>query len=113
MSNFNNPQVQNFKNAIEKNQLLNEYIDFDGCVNVHNDIDTARESLLDSVSDCSIINYNNAVNFLLENDPSFLNSLGLAADFGYSIDEINSETLATLLLRDMLKSEIEEVFQEI
>jgi hypothetical protein len=113
MSNFNNPQVQNFKNAIEKNQLLNEYIDFDGCVNVHNDIDTARESLLDSVSDCSIINYNNAVNFLLENDPSFLNSLGLAAEFGYTLNKLNSETLATLLLQNMLTEEINQVFQEI
>ena len=56
-----------------------------------------------------IIYYYNAVKYLAENDSSFVKSLDLACDMGYSINDLNSELLATLLYQQELLNSIEEV----
>ena len=47
--------------------------------------------------DVEIIYYSNALKYLQENDQSLATSLWIAKDFGYNIDWINSELLASLL----------------
>jgi hypothetical protein len=56
-----------------------------------------------------IIYYSKAVNYLLENDASLRESLGLANDLGFTLDNLNSETLATIHYQDALMQSIEEV----
>ena len=56
-----------------------------------------------------IIYYYRATEYLLENDSSLRESLDLASDMGCTLENLNSEVLATLLYqRDLLES-IEEV----
>ena len=43
-----------------------------------------------------IIYYSNAINYLKENDASLSESLEIAAEFGYTTENLNSELLATL-----------------
>ena len=47
--------------------------------------------------DIEITYYSNAIEYLSENDPSLRDSLELAAVFGYPPQDLNSETLASLL----------------
>jgi len=56
-----------------------------------------------------IIYYNNAVKYLSENDPSLRESLSLAYEQGYNIENLHSELLATLLYQQELLTSIEEV----
>lgn len=65
-----------------------------------------------------ILYYHNAMDFLKEHDPSLMISLEKAEELGYSLDNLNSEILANLLLQDVLmetleglRSSIEEYFR--
>ncbi len=43
-----------------------------------------------------IIYYSRAIKYLQENDPSLCESLEIASEYGYTLENINSETLASL-----------------
>jgi len=49
------------------------------------------------ITDCQIIYYASAIKYLAENDNSLKESLGIASEYGYTINELNSELLASLL----------------
>ena len=80
------------------------------------------ESLLESLEengyfDIEIIYYDKAIEYLSKNDPSLIDSLEIANDFGYTIDNLNSETLASLLASEIernrfyeFRSDIEDFF---
>jgi len=44
-----------------------------------------------------IIYYSNAIQYLKENDNSLINSIGIALELGYTLENVNSELLASLL----------------
>ena len=56
-----------------------------------------------------IIYYYRATEYLLENDSSLRESLDLASDMGCTLENLNSEVLATLLYQRNLLESIEEV----
>jgi len=56
-----------------------------------------------------IIYYNRAIKYLAENDSSLRESLELANDLGCTLENLSSETLATIHYQDYLIGEIEEV----
>lgn len=89
-----------------------QYEDFDSA-------DELIESLQEQINEDEVIYYHNAIKYLSENDASLKESLGIAEELGYSISDINSELLATLLQqREMseelsgLRDEIEEIYAE-
>ena len=51
----------------------------------------------DRLLDEEIIYYSNAITYLKENDPSLMDSMELAAEYGFSPENITSEVLASLL----------------
>ncbi len=72
-------------------------------------------------TDGEIIWYYKATEYLLKNDPSLKYSMELASGYGYSLENLNSEVLASLLFTDnnkddfntfleLLKNEIEDLF---
>lgn len=63
--------------------------------------------------DIEIIYYQKAIDFLKENDPSLLDSIALAAEYGYTIDNLNSEFLASILASDTLRTQFFELENEI
>lgn len=89
------------------------------------DLNNAYQSIYEMIEsnngfDIEIIYYNKAIAYLQENDPSLKESLGIAEEYGYSLLNINSELLASLLAsqnaRDEfsdLESEIEDFFTEL
>lgn len=60
----------------------------------------------DNVNNEEIIYYSNAMKFLSENDPSLTDSLSIANEYGYNLEDLNSEILATLLHQHIIKSEL-------
>ena len=101
-------------------------IDILGYVNPEDiDIENAYESILEALQEnggfnVEIIYYSNAIKFLQENDPSLKESLEIASEFGFSMDSLNSELLASLLASRQveeefyeLQSEIDDFFQDL
>ena len=52
-----------------------------------------------------IIYYSQAIAYLKEEDSSLNESLQLAIEYGFTLDNLNSETLATLLYQSKLQEE--------
>ena len=97
----------------EQKDLLDELykdLDIDISYDMENDkpdnMDDLREMLQERISEIEVIYYSNAMDYLRENDASLTESLGLAHDFGYTADKINSELLATILKQENAREEI-------
>ncbi len=63
--------------------------------------------------DIEVIYYSNAMEYLTKNDTSLTESLGIAAEMGFTPESINSELLASLLQSREVRSEFEELEDEI
>ena len=79
-----------------------------------------QESVLDEILYTEIIYYSRAFEYLKENDISLKESMSIAYEMGYTLQDINSETLATLLYQETLKNDwyliadkVEELFEQI
>ena len=60
-----------------------------------------------------IIYYSRAIEFLAKYDPSLTDSLELAHEYGYEVNNLNSEILASILNNDMMRREYWECRDEI
>ena len=89
---------------------------------IYDDQDTFND-FCDKVNDIimheEIIYYSRAIKYLMNNDVSLNQSLGIAIEYGYTIEHLNSELLATLLYQQKLteqwyeiETEIKEIFNE-
>ena len=70
----------------------------------------------DSIMSEEIIYYSKAIEYLMREDDSLADSLDIAKEYGYTIEQLNSELLATLLYQQRLTEqwyEIEEQVEEI
>lgn len=75
------------------------------------DIEEVREAVEQMIQEDEIIYYNNAMEFLKEEDQSLQESIGLARDYGFSIEDLNSELLATLLSQSRMMDEVEDLLK--
>jgi hypothetical protein len=94
-----------------------EGIDIDISVEDIKDIETfddLDEYLADNdLFNVEIIYYSNAMEYLIENDPSLREALGLAHDMGYEPKNLNSELLASLLASENVRSDFYDLKGEI
>lgn len=60
-----------------------------------------------------IIYHNRAMEYLSENDPSLQYSLEIAKDLGFELENLNSETLATLLASQNEREAYDEIKDEL
>ena len=76
------------------------------------ELDEQFDSYDEAVEFCyeeDIIYYNRAIKYLSENDSSLRESLELANDLGCTLENLSSETLATIHYQNYLIGEIEEI----
>lgn len=76
------------------------------------ELDEKFDSYDEAVEFCyqeDIIYYHNAIKYLSENDASLHESLELAHDFGFTLENLSSETLATIHYQNYLIGQIEEI----
>ena len=99
-----------------KKELEKRLSDFD--INVDIDDFDWWDELADYIYDngllgIEIIYYHNAIKYLSENDPSLVDSLELASDMGYEIENINSEILASLHASDKNEDKFSDASDEL
>lgn len=101
-----------------RNTELNEYCEnidialgyYEGETSTDEFVEWYTETYIHSAE---IIYYHNAMEFLLNHDPSLQESMSLASEYGYSPKDINSELLASLLLQGVLTKELESLRDDI
>lgn len=110
--------LQELKQAIENSNYLSEldfhYIiknidvetDEDGDIE---NLEEIREKIQQAIYETEVIYYSVAMEFLTENDTSLSQSLEIASELGFSPENLNSETLATLLKQQMMSEELSEI----
>jgi hypothetical protein len=90
-------QITEFLKSIHIDNVdIMDYINIDEI-----DHDNPAESIFDMINDnggfdVEIIYYSNAIEYLKRNDPSLRESINIAVDMGYTLENINSELLASL-----------------
>ncbi|CAB4150323.1 hypothetical protein UFOVP571_24 [uncultured Caudovirales phage] len=101
-----------FNNYVDKHEVLRCIQDKSFEINP-DDIDNFKGQIQEyfqenNLLDQEIIYYSNAVEFLKKHDQSLKESLGLAMGHGYTIENINSELLASLLASEHAQEEFSE-----
>ena len=100
-------------NEIRIKTLLHDTSFEDYEISDYDDYDAIIEELENQITQEDIIYYYKAMRYLSDNDQSLKDSLTLARDFGCTLEHLNSETLATILLQDKLQTELYELSEDI
>lgn len=101
------------------NELTMDALDFYASDHLDDgDLDSGTDAVIDWLQEAindeaEIIYYSRAIEFLQENDPSLTRALEIAQEFGYSLDDLNSEKLATILNYEILTEELGKIRDEI
>ena len=87
--------------------LCSDYISLD----ISFDFEITESNLMELLEECinessDVTYYSNAMKILSENDSSLRESLSIANDLGFSLDNLNSEVLASLLIENLLLDEL-------
>lgn len=113
-------KIENFLRELKTEIDVFYLVDIDN-IDHNNAFDSIRQMIEDGNGfDVEIIYYAKAIEYLAENDPSLNESLEIASEYGYEVQNLNSEILASLLAsrnaRDEfyeLENEINEFFEEL
>jgi hypothetical protein len=112
MNTTTTPQQQ----VIELLDQTIEHVGFSGYL-LNEDFTTFKEvrDLLEDngAFNVEVIYYNEAMSYLMDHDNSLKNSLELAIEYGYSIKDLNSELLASLLASENARTEFYQLESEI
>jgi len=106
-------KIENFLSKLSTEVDVLNLIDIDNI-----DHDNAYDSIYEMIDDndgfnIEIIYYSRAMDYLRENDPSLNRSIEIASDMGFSLNDINSETLASLLASQNAREDFSELKDEI
>lgn len=91
-------KIKTFLDSIEiDNVNIMDFVDIDEI-----DTDNAAESIFEMINDnggfdIEIIYYSNAIEYLKRYDNCLTESIEIAIEYGYTIENLNSELLASLL----------------
>jgi hypothetical protein len=106
-------KLERLKELVRNNNLD---IDMDYIYDENKDFDQLNEDVIQYIHESEIIYYSKAMAYLSENDNSLYESLEIAKEYGYTIENLNSELLATLLYQQNFTNEwynIREQVQQI
>jgi hypothetical protein len=91
-------QIEEFLKSLNIDNLeIMDYVDIEEI-----DMNNAFDSIYGQIDNAGgfnveIIYYSNAIQYLSENDKSLMDSIGIALENGFTLENINSELLASLL----------------
>ena len=102
-----------FLNGLRTEICITDYVNIEDI-----DIENAFESIQETIEETGgfnidVIYYSNAIKYLKENDPSLRESLEIAIEYGYELENLSSEVLASLLASQNARSEFYELQSEI
>jgi hypothetical protein len=102
-------QIEEFLKSLNIDNLeIMDYVDIEDI-----DMNNAFDSIYGQIDDAGgfnveIIYYSNAIEYLSENDKSLMDSIGIALEIGYTLENINSEVLASLLASENARNDFQE-----
>ena len=88
-------------------------IDINYIYDENKDFDQLNEDVIQYIHESEIIYYSKAIDYLSENDNSLFESLEIAKEYGYTIENLNSELLATLLYQQNLTNEWYNISEQV
>ena len=107
-------KILDYLSSIEIDNLsVSDYIKLD---NIHENIDFDEITEIiysNNGFNVEIIYHHKAMEYLMDNDPSLKESLGLASDMGFTPENLNSETLASILASERIAQDWESKRGEI
>lgn len=90
-------KIVDFLNYLNTEITITDYVTLED-IDFENAFTSIYESIQDNNGfDIDIIYYSNAIQYLKENDSSLKDSLEIAIEYGYTLENISSELLASLL----------------
>ena len=89
---------------------FNYFLNFDEHTNLKEITDVLHDN---NAFDQEVIYYATAIKYLQENDPSLSESMEIANEYGFTLDNLNSEILASLLKTQNVTQEFSELETEI
>jgi hypothetical protein len=104
MNNLSEIQYDKIYEFFQKNELnylnVNEYLNFEDFDNL--DFSNAFQDIFEILDDnnaftIEIIYYSVAMDYLIKHDTSLTDSIELALEYGFKLEDLNSEILASLL----------------
>lgn len=116
-------QINKLKEIIEAEEknydfsdLVFNYIDIEELKEI--DVDDLKDYLEDlnqdkEITNTEVINYTNAIEYLSENDCSLNESFELARELGFTLDNIDSEILASLLKSENNREDYREFIGDV
>ena len=106
-------KIENFLRELNTEIDVSYLVDIDN-IDHDNAFDSIRQMIEDGNGfDVEIIYYAKAREYLAENDPSLHESLEIASEYGYEVQNLNSEILASLLASRNVRDEFYELEDEI
>lgn len=107
-------QIEEYLKGLEKSSNLNvDLLCHVDCEEVEN-FDDIRNAIDDRNGfEQEVIYYSNAIEYLQENDASLNKSLAIAAEMGFTLENLNSEVLASLLKTQNEREKFEELESEV
>ena len=106
-------KIENFLRELKTEIDVLYLVDIDN-IDHDNAFDSIRQMIEDGNGfDVDIIYYAKAMEYLAENDTSLSESLKIASEYGYEVQNLNSEILASLLASRNVRDEFYELEDEI
>ena len=103
-------KLERLKELVKDNNLD---IDIDYIYDENKDFDQLNEDVIQYINESRIIYYSKAIAYLSDNDASLYESLEIAKEYGYTIEDLNSELLATLLYQQNFTNEWYNISEQV
>ena len=103
-------KLERLKELVKDNNLD---IDMDYIYDKNKDFDQLNEDVIQYIHESEIIYYSKAMAYLSDNDNSLYESLEIAKEYGYTIENLNSELLATLLYQQNFTNEWYNISEQV
>ena len=105
---------ERLKELFNDTRYLNEYINIDSVLNTeyYDEITSTDELCIiicERINEVEVIYYSTAMEILKEEDQSLTESLNLAHGLGYTAENLNSEILATLIIRERCIEDLNDI----
>ncbi len=102
----------------KETRYLNDYLNINSILNeeYYSEITNVKElteRIEERIQETEVIYYSEAISILKEEDPSLTESFEIAEEFGYTLKNLNSEVLATLIVQQRLNEELYDFIKEV
>lgn len=105
-------QDEKIKDLFDNTNFLIE-LDYEYTIFNSKSLEDLEEDFYQMINEHEMIYYSKCMNFLKEYDNSLCESLIIAEELGYTLKNLTSEILATLLIQRFMNDEVNEIIEEL